>query len=99
MDHLRHSPPEWLGAFEITNVIDLALGSHLPVTDGLIFILKSMNRFTSARVIVRPSGTEPKIKCYIEIVIDRQIQHAKSVADQVMSEIKNAMQPLLESHR
>ena len=43
---------------------DLALGSALlPPTDGLRFRLAE-----GARVIVRPSGTEPKIKCYLEVV-------------------------------
>ena len=36
----------------------------LPPTDGLRFALAD-----GARVIVRPSGTEPKVKCYLEVVI------------------------------
>ena len=44
---------------------DLSLGSvALPPTDGLRFALAD-----GARAIVRPSGTEPKVKCYLEVVI------------------------------
>ena len=46
-------------------VEDLAEGSAaLPPTDGLRYGLAD-----GARVVVRPSGTEPKIKCYLEVVV------------------------------
>ena len=38
---------------------DLKLGQRLQPTDGVI--VKS----TSAQMIIRPSGTEPKLKCYL----------------------------------
>ena len=37
---------------------------HLPPTIGLRFRLAD-----NGRVVVRPSGTEPKIKCYLEVVV------------------------------
>jgi phosphomannomutase len=44
---------------------DLTEGSaELPPTDGLRYRLAG-----GARVIVRPSGTEPKLKCYLEVVM------------------------------
>ena len=39
------------------------MGTHLPPTDGLRF------ETATSRVIIRPSGTEPKLKCYLEVVI------------------------------
>jgi phosphomannomutase len=65
MDRLRASPPTALGGLAVEEVDDLALGSaELPPTDGLRFRLAD-----GARVVVRPSGTEPKLKCYLEVVV------------------------------
>jgi phosphomannomutase len=65
MDRLRASPPTQLGGLSVERVDDLALGSaDLPPTDGLRFHLAD-----GARVVIRPSGTEPKLKCYLEVVV------------------------------
>jgi len=65
MERLRGSPPTTLGGFGVEGIDDLSQGSAgLPPTDGLRFRLAE-----HARVIVRPSGTEPKIKCYLEVVV------------------------------
>ncbi|MET1061109.1 MAG: phospho-sugar mutase [Nocardioides sp.] len=65
MARLRENPPVTLGGLAVLAVDDLSLGSDLlPPTDGLRYRLAD-----GARVIVRPSGTEPKIKCYLEVVV------------------------------
>ena len=65
MDQLRSNPPEELGGLAVEQVDDLTQGSHdLPPTDGLRYRLAD-----NARVIVRPSGTEPKVKAYLEVVV------------------------------
>jgi phosphomannomutase len=65
MDTLRGSPPASLGDLAVEQVDDLSTGSpDLPPTDGLRFRLAD-----GARVVVRPSGTEPKLKCYLEVVV------------------------------
>ncbi|WP_114855614.1 phospho-sugar mutase [Brachybacterium sp. YJGR34] len=67
MERLRTAPPAELVGSEILAVQDLAQGSvgttGLPPTDGLL--LRSAD---DTRVVVRPSGTEPKLKCYLEVV-------------------------------
>ncbi|TDW98874.1 phospho-sugar mutase [Kribbella sp. VKM Ac-2566] len=65
MDRLRATPPTALGAYAVERIDDLGKGSEsLPPTDGLRYTLSD-----GARVVVRPSGTEPKLKCYLEVVV------------------------------
>ncbi|MCW2835483.1 MAG: phosphoglucomutase/phosphomannomutase alpha/beta/alpha domain [Nocardioides sp.] len=65
MQRLRNTPPGSLGGLAVERIDDLSEGSAaLPPTDGLRFALAG-----GARVIVRPSGTEPKVKCYLEVVV------------------------------
>jgi len=65
MQRLRETPPASLGGLAVERIDDLSRGSDtLPPTDGLRFALAD-----GARVIVRPSGTEPKVKCYLEVVV------------------------------
>ncbi|CAN5436838.1 phospho-sugar mutase [soil metagenome] len=65
MARLRDAPPTVLGGFAVVGAEDLSEGSSsLPPTDGLRYRLAE-----GGRVIVRPSGTEPKIKCYLEVVV------------------------------
>ncbi|MFE0257638.1 phospho-sugar mutase [Streptomyces sp. NPDC059010] len=64
MRRLREQPPTQLAGLAITRAEDLTQGTEtLPPTDGLRYTLDG------ARVIVRPSGTEPKLKCYLEVVV------------------------------
>ncbi|MFE9831890.1 phospho-sugar mutase [Streptomyces halstedii] len=64
MRRLRENPPTALAGLPVTSAEDLTRGTDLlPPTDGLRYHL------TGARVIVRPSGTEPKLKCYLEVVV------------------------------
>ena len=66
MASLRDAPPTELGGAVVTAVHDLAAGgSHLPPADVVVLELFEME----ARVIVRPSGTEPKMKVYAEAVV------------------------------
>jgi phosphomannomutase len=61
MTALRQEPPKELGGLAVQQIDDLSQGTDtLPSTDGLRFVLDG------ARVVVRPSGTEPKLKCYLE---------------------------------
>lgn len=64
MTALRTQPPTSIGGLAVTRFIDLEAGTDLPPTDGLLFELEG-----NARVIIRPSGTEPKVKAYLQSVI------------------------------
>ncbi|MDX3532247.1 phospho-sugar mutase [Streptomyces sp. ID05-39B] len=64
MERLRERPPTELAGLAIIRAEDLSKGTdRLPPTDGLRYTLDG------ARVVVRPSGTEPKLKCYLEVVV------------------------------
>jgi phosphomannomutase len=63
MAHLRATPPASLGGVEVAAIDDLRDGSgQLPPTDALRFRLAD-----GSRVMARPSGTEPKIKFYLDV--------------------------------
>jgi phosphomannomutase len=64
MARLRQSPPDRLAGFEVT-ATDLLAEPPQHRTDALIMAGGDGN--TSVRVVVRPSGTEPKVKSYIEV--------------------------------
>lgn len=64
MARLRAAPPSTLGGFAVEHTDDLSSGSEtLAPTEGLRY------RLRGGRVLVRPSGTEPKLKCYLEVVV------------------------------
>jgi phosphomannomutase len=65
MQNLRNNPPALIAGVE-ASFEDLNQSSGaLPATDGLRFSLAD-----GRTVIVRPSGTEPKLKCYLQAVSD-----------------------------
>ena len=65
MARLRATPPSKLGGRDVESAEDLTAGSaDLPPTDGLRYRLAG-----GGRVVVRPSGTEPKLKAYVEVVV------------------------------
>ncbi|MFD8522823.1 phospho-sugar mutase [Streptomyces capillispiralis] len=64
MRRLRERPPTELAGLAVVTAEDLTRGTdRLPPTDGLRYTMDG------ARVVVRPSGTEPKLKCYLEVVV------------------------------
>ncbi|MET9848197.1 phospho-sugar mutase [Streptomyces ossamyceticus] len=87
MEQLREQPPTTLAGLAITKAEDLTRGTdRLPPTDGLRYTLDG------ARVIVRPSGTEPKLKCYLEVVVPvaghADLPEAHATATDLLAKIK-----------
>ncbi|MDF4856849.1 phospho-sugar mutase, partial [Vibrio parahaemolyticus] len=66
----------------------------LPASDVLIYHLEDQSR-----VIVRPSGTEPKLKCYYEVInlfpADMSYEQAQQAAEAKMNELIDAHQQSL----
>ncbi len=68
MQRLRQNPPAVIAGREVTTVHDLAAGDGgLPPTEGLRYYVAD-DSGDGSRVIVRPSGTEPKLKVYLEVI-------------------------------
>jgi len=95
MNRLRVSPPESFGQSAVEVFTDLAEGSaQLPPTEGLLYITRNLTR-----VIIRPSGTEPKLKCYLEVIhevgsaaeLPAARQAARASLDEVLHDVSEAL--------
>jgi phosphomannomutase len=83
---LRNNPPQEIAGRAVTSIDDLALPTDgLPPTDGLRIWLAG-----GVRIIIRPSGTEAKMKCYIE-VIEGDSKTAQEVLDQLRPPLKELL--------
>jgi len=97
MSRLRAVPPGVFGGEPVAGLTDLAEGSGappmtVPRADVLIF------RLAGGRVVLRPSGTEPKIKCYIEIIepaAGRSLAAAREAAAARLVPLRAALEVLL----
>lgn len=95
MNRLRVNPPEAFGGSSVETFVDLAEGSEsLPPTDGLLYLTRDQSR-----VIIRPSGTEPKLKCYLEVIqavesaaeLPTARQAARTSLDDVLGDVREAL--------
>ena len=89
MARVRNDPPRLL-AGEPVRSRDLAVGGHgLPPTDGMLFEGESI------RVVVRPSGTEPKLKCYLQVRLSpadsTDLRQARERAGELMARARADM--------
>jgi len=86
MASLRADPPATLLGRPVRAVEDLRAGVRgLPVSDVLIL------RAEGARVVVRPSGTEPKLKAYLEVVVEGGDKAAAAALGLLRGEVERAM--------
>jgi phosphomannomutase len=93
MARLRSSPPSSLADQPVLSAADLAGGtSDLPPADVLVY------RLPGARVVIRPSGTEPKLKSYFEIiepVPSQNLATARDVAEVRLTLLRDAVKALI----
>jgi phosphomannomutase len=94
MSRLRSAAPQDLAGQPVTASSDLTGGTaDLPSADVLRY------RLRGARVVIRPSGTEPKIKAYLEVVepvIAGRLDEARRAARARMDPLRDAVRQLLE---
>ena len=83
---LRQNPPKEIAGRTVESIDDLAAPTDgLPPTDGLRIWLAG-----GIRIIVRPSGTEAKMKCYIEVITTTSDESQK-----LLDEIRGPLKELL----
>jgi len=87
LKQLRQTPPQEIAGRKVISIDDLSAPTDgLPPTDGLRIWLDG-----AIRVIVRPSGTEAKMKCYIEV-----ITKDASAAEKLLAELRVPLKELLK---
>lgn len=92
MARLRANPPKEIGGRTVQLFEDLEQGEGgLPPTDGLRFTLDH------ARVIIRPSGTEPKLKCYLQVVVPvtGDLEEARALGKTEMDKVRASVSAAL----
>ena len=92
MARLRSTTATEFAGHAVTRCEDLQQGvDGLPPTDGLRFIMDN------ARVIVRPSGTEPKLKCYLQVVlpVSEDLATARAHAAAELQALRDAITDVL----
>ena len=97
MAGIRINPPTAIGNLQVERIDDLSVGLNgLPKTDAVIIHLATSHQIEKARVIIRPSGTEPKIKCYLEVVVrGEDLEIAQETADNELKCLAADAGPLL----
>ena len=81
---LRSNPPREIAGRQVEGIDDLAAPvDGLPPTDGLRIWLSG-----GIRIIIRPSGTEAKLKCYVEVISTNR--------EKAEAELSSLRQPLRE---
>jgi phosphomannomutase len=95
MARLRADPPAQLAGLPVTGTTDLAGGTHgLPPSDVLTYHLPG------ARVVIRPSGTEPKLKAYLEVVepvAGQSLATARDAAAARLTPLRHAVAALVSA--
>ena len=84
MDSLRKDPPAEIGGYKVIKVTDYEKSEEtgLPAANVLIYALDG-----GATVVVRPSGTEPKIKTYFT-TLGKDLAEAQTQKDKLAEALK-----------
>ena len=101
MERLRAAPPATLLSSPVVTNQDLSQGSvettGLPPIEGVL-----LRSEYDTRVVVRPSGTEPKLKCYLEVVTQipadapaARIGEIRARADERLETLKDELRLVL----
>ena len=91
LEKLRTAQPKSIAGLDVEKFDDLERPKDgLPPTNGLRFFLAG-----NVRVIIRPSGTEPKVKCYIEVIVPTGSTSDRAIAEATIARLKPELTTLL----
>ncbi len=91
LEKLRSAQPKSIAGLDVEKFDDLERPKDgLPPTNGLRFFLAG-----NVRVIIRPSGTEPKVKCYIEVIVPSGSASDRAIAEATIARLKPELTTLL----
>ena len=99
MARWRSAPPDRLAGIAVSSVRDLAAGEgDLPPSDVVVLELGG-----SGRVVLRPSGTEPKLKIYFEVTSEpcgrERLAEARGSARARLEKLRGAVAALTTGHQ
>jgi phosphomannomutase len=92
MARLRAEPPSTIGSVKVDSIEDLLeLGGSVPPTDALRIALAG-----GSRVMIRPSGTEPKLKAYLDTFSDDgSLEERRGAAEAALTALEQGVRELL----
>ena len=78
----------YIGGLEVTDTTDYITGvGGLPKSDVIKYMLEG-----GSSVVIRPSGTEPKLKTYISVIAENE-EHANIIKNEVVRDLEKYMAP------
>ncbi|MBI3429871.1 MAG: phospho-sugar mutase, partial [Actinobacteria bacterium] len=84
LQSLRENPPRDIAGRRVISMDDLMKPiDNLPATEGVRLWLEG-----NIRVIIRPSGTEAKVKCYVEVITPLGADEAEGILAQLRSPLR-----------
>jgi len=87
LEALRIDPPVEIAGFQVITTDDLMKPKDkLPPTNAVRIWLEN-----DIRVIIRPSGTEAKVKCYLEVITRKGAAEAREILDQLRIPLTNLL--------
>jgi phosphomannomutase len=97
LTQLRRKPPSQIAGLPVSSLQDLLFGPNptgLPASDVFIFQLEGGQRIT-----VRPSGTEPKLKLYLDctraVASHEELPAAHAKLDGLLDRLEHALRGML----
>jgi phosphomannomutase len=89
---IRSTPPTAFGGVAVTAFTDYLRDGGMPVPANVM----RFDLADGSRVMIRPSGTEPKLKIYLDAFSDEgSVAHRAAAAEQTVANLRQAAETLV----